>query len=221
MGRRTGRLKRPISGWSSITSSISAIRSRSALACNATTVQFHNDGETGTKRTLDVEDFIFDYQLALATGTYFTNPYGTARVASDSEHAVEQYIAPGFYLDLAAMGDGRCVAVDPWTMRYLCDADISVGKVNISHSLDPAAWDAQLLSAAQDAGLTLAEATLQYRCTIETTLDRSEAVPVSLENHGFETMLAIIVLAPSTLHALALPERTVRVRSDEDSASSG
>lgn len=161
------------------------------LQCN--NVQFHNTGETGTRRTTHVDDFVFDHRLALATGTYHTDPYGTTIVASDAANAVEQYIAPGFYLDLGVMGEDKCVAADPWFMEYLCN-DMSVGRVNISHSLDPAAWDAQLLSAAVSEGMTLAAAQDLYRCTIDTTLDRVHPGPAPVD--GIEDTLLVMLLLP-------------------------
>ena len=188
------------------------------VQCND--VQFHNDGQTGTRRTLDVDDFVFDYRLALDTGTYFTNAYGTAVVASDSANAVEQYIKPGFYLDLAVMGDARCLAKDPWFMQYVCNDNMSVGDVNISNSLDPAAWDAQLLSTAQAGGLTLAAATLQYRCTIETTLDGTPGMPEPADQQDLATMVVVLLLMPSTLHA-KVPGRTSKTQTIDGAANDG
>ena len=112
------------------------------LECND--MQFHNDGQTGTRRTADNEDFVFDWHLALGTGTYYTNPYGTAIVASGAADAVEQYIENGFYLNLGIMGDGHCVATEPWYMLNVCNDNLGVGSVNISNSLDPEAWVNQL-----------------------------------------------------------------------------
>ena len=112
------------------------------LECND--MQFHNDGQTGTRRTADNEDFVFDWHLALGTGTYYTNPYGTAIVASGAADAVEQYIENGFYLNLGIMGDGHFVATEPWYMLNVCNDNLGVGSVNISNSLDPEAWVNQL-----------------------------------------------------------------------------
>ena len=168
--------------------------------CNDVT--FHNTGETGTKRTIDVDDFIFDARLALAEGIYYTNPYGTALEPSGSPNAVQQYIQPDFYLDLGIMGEGHCVANDPWFMQYVCNNNMSVGRVNISGSLDPAAWDAQLLSTAQAAGMTLEAATLQYRCTIETTLNRSEVEPTPVHTNDAGDSMLVVLLLPATLRAL-------------------
>ena len=61
-----------------------------------------------------------EIELALDTGVYYTNPYGTAIVDPDSPNAVEQYIQQGLYLDLRVMSDQRCVALDPWTMEFEC-----------------------------------------------------------------------------------------------------
>ena len=174
-------------------------------------VQFHNTGETGTKRTMRVDDFIFDYRLALDTGTFYTNPYGTAIVASNSPNAVQQYIRPGFILDLGIMSEQRCAATDPWFMQYVCNDEISVGRVNISGSLDPAGWDSQLLSAAQTSGLTLAEATLEFRCTIETTLDRRNSHPDPMPTRRPEDILFLVALLPGAMPAVLAGKRSGQV----------
>ena len=40
----------------------------------------------------------------------------------------------------------HCVATDPWYSQFVCTDNLSVGSINISNSLDPAAWKAQLSS---------------------------------------------------------------------------
>ena len=101
-----------------------------------------------------------------------------------------------------------------WFMQYRCNNNMSVGSVNISNSLDPAAWDAQLLSTAMADGLTLAEAHELYRCTIETTLDRSEEAPT------VDELMITLLLLPATLQVLPMPQVTsashIRRRDDRN-----
>ena len=122
------------------------------LTCN--TVNFHDPerGQTSTKREMDNErgddGFVFNHALALDTGTFYTDPYGNAIVSPTSDHATEHYIKPGLFLDLSQVlpDPGNCAAIEPWGMLYSC-TDPSLGKVNISHSLDPAGWMAKLNAA--------------------------------------------------------------------------
>ncbi len=115
--------------------------------CN--TVAFHSGdrNQTGTQRVLDNtfkgNPMIFNEQLSLASGTYYTDPWGNALISSSDDQATQQYIAAGFYLNLGSLPDD-CVATEPWDMPYSCEEDLSVGKVNISDSLDPVGWLAVL-----------------------------------------------------------------------------
>jgi hypothetical protein len=52
------------------------------------------------------------------TGTFYTNPYGTALVSPSTAHAVEQYIAPGVALDFA--GVAKCRDLAGWGRQLTC-----------------------------------------------------------------------------------------------------
>jgi len=121
--------------------------------CNSTicdSVNFHADdrNQTGTQRVADNtfrgNPMIYDARLSVSTGTYYTDPWGNPTLLpSSDDQATQQYIAAGFYLNLGSLPDD-CVATEPWDMPYSCEEDLSVGKVNISDSLDPVGWLAVL-----------------------------------------------------------------------------
>lgn len=122
------------------------------LTCDTVTFHAPDRDQTSTKREMDNirsdEGFTFNHALALRTGTFYTDPYGERLVNATDANATQHYIQPGFYMNLAsALADPEhCAAVEPWTMVYSCTGP-SVGKVNISHSLDPAGWMAKLAGA--------------------------------------------------------------------------
>jgi hypothetical protein len=119
------------------------------LTCDTVTFHAPDRGQTGTRRQLDntrgSDPFIFNHAIALATGVFYTDPYGLALVPAGAENATQQYIQPGFYMNLdSVLADaGHCAAIEPWTSEYAC-TDPSVGKIDISSSLDPAGWMAKL-----------------------------------------------------------------------------
>ncbi len=122
------------------------------LTCDTVTLHSPDRDQTSTRRQMDntrgSEGFTFNSALALRTGTFYTDPFGTGLVDPGADNATEHYIQPGFYLNLASVltDPDHCAAIDPWTMFYSC-TDPSVGKVNISNGLDPAGWMAQLAEA--------------------------------------------------------------------------
>ena len=100
-------------------------------------VALHGSGESETRRTIETDQFVFDARLALATGTFFTDPYGNGLVPPASLDAVEQYIEPGFYLDLTSVPGNRCAAIDRWTQLFECGDEVHPDDTNLEGGLRP------------------------------------------------------------------------------------
>lgn len=83
-------------------------------------------GEKGEFRHLSVAGFGINSARAKATGEFYTNPQGTALVASDTSGAVKQYISPGMRSTVAPSCNDSAnsfhlrVAADPWQSEFVC-----------------------------------------------------------------------------------------------------
>jgi len=112
------------------------------ITCNSVGVRSDVEKENAMRRRIQMAswsgDFIFDADHALGSGTYYTDPFAAGSVAAGAANAVEQYVAPGFYLEFAKNATANhidCVAFDPWTMQFEC---MQVGGVgNIDHAPFP------------------------------------------------------------------------------------
>lgn len=99
------------------------------LACDRVVQIDDPDFDNATRRTLDMsgwkDPFLFNVgNQALATGEFYTNPYGTKKLGPSSQHSTRQYIDPSvsnvdFLID-SGVNRIMCVADDPWTMLYDC-----------------------------------------------------------------------------------------------------
>jgi hypothetical protein len=106
---------------------------------NCTDVELHaaDRNQTETRRTLQLRGMEMRSAFALDTGTFHTDPFGAGIVSSDAPNAVEQYIAPGFTM-IFPTDEFRCEVVDPWTMRYACDAEnTKVPRSNLERGTRP------------------------------------------------------------------------------------
>ena len=102
------------------------------MTCNAVDTD-PDRSETGTRRTFKMRDFEFDASLALATGTFHTDPFGEGLVDASAADAVEQYIKPGFRLTFDDERYNACNVVDPWTQRFSCDDHGSTNRVELEY----------------------------------------------------------------------------------------
>ena len=94
--------------------------------CNSV-VKRDSERENATRRTLSMAtwkaNFLISAQNALASGEFFTDPYGEAFVSAGASNATRQYVAPGlsigFFKNTTA-NRIECKALDPWTFEYTC-----------------------------------------------------------------------------------------------------
>lgn len=106
----------------------------SNLTCNSVGTD-PDDKETGTRRTFNIDDVVFDSSLALSTGVYHTDPFGEGLVAANAPNATRQYAKAGFRLDFDHDRYRHCTVVDPWTQRFACNGHGDVPRTALEHSL--------------------------------------------------------------------------------------
>lgn len=104
------------------------------LTCNSVGVD-GEDHETGTRRSFNIDDVVFDSSLALDTGTYYTDPFGTGLVDPGASNATEQYAKPGFRLDFDNDRYRHCTVIDPWNQRFACNGGGDVPRTELEYSL--------------------------------------------------------------------------------------
>ncbi|MDJ0960638.1 MAG: calcium-binding protein [Acidimicrobiia bacterium] len=104
----------------------------SNMTCNSVNTD-PDRTETGTRRTFKMRNFEFDASLALATGTFYTDPYGVGLVDESAENAVQQYIKAGFRLTFEHDRYNSCNVVDPWTQKFSCNNSGSTTRVELEH----------------------------------------------------------------------------------------